>query len=253
MSSERTEGQPPEGIKKVALVGFAESWKEAPFDDHSIDIVGLNELWKYVPRWTHWFEVHDAETLGITKRNLEEGEQKRHLEWLQSQPPGKPIYMQPQFCTEKIPAAVPMPLDAMIARTGLRYFTSSIGYMIAWALLNDYQWIGLYGIDLASDVEYVHQRPNAEYLIGLARGEGRTVVMAESSAICKAGHLYGFEKPLGEGGGIVDAVKNHKAMLTKKHDETLAMLNTLEGAMQETDNFIQLHEFKERGVTLRTY
>lgn len=252
MSSKRTKEQPREGSKKVALVGFAESYKEAPIDDPTIDVVGLNELWKYIPRWNAWFEVHDADTLGVSKRDLSEGEQKRHLEWLRSQPAGKPIYMQPQFCTPEIPAAVPLPLEELTARVGLRYFTSTIGYMLAWALWKEYDWIGLYGIDLASDVEYVHQRPNAEYLVGLARGEGRTVVMAESSAICKAGHIYGFEKPLTEG-PVVTAVKNHQATLKKKHEETLALLNTLDGALQETDNFLKLNEYRERGCQLQTY
>src|SRR5688572_6345123 len=82
MSSERTETQSPEGIKKIALIGFAESWKTAPFDDPTVHVMGLNELHKYLPRWDYWLEIHDGETLGVTKRDLSEGEQKRHLDWL---------------------------------------------------------------------------------------------------------------------------------------------------------------------------
>src|ERR1051325_153307 len=103
--------------------------------------------------------------------------------------------MQPQFCDGRFQNAVPMELDRMVNAFG-RYFTSSIGYMIAQAILDDYGWIGLFGIDLASDIEYQQQRANAEYLIGIAKGQGRTVITAETSAILKGGHLYGFEKPL---------------------------------------------------------
>lgn len=249
MSSERTEDVKSQ--KKIAIVGFAESWKQAPFDDQSIDIMGLNELWKYVPRWTHWIEIHDADTLGVTKRDLTEGEQKRHLEWL-SKDHGKPIFMQPQFCDGRFPNAVPFPLDHLCQRFG-RYFTSSIGMMIAWAIDQDYDWIGLYGIDLASDVEYPYQRPNAEYMVGLARGMGKTVVVSETSAICKAGHIYGYEKSLVEQNPVLDAVKEHMKSLQKKHEEVLATANTLDGALQECQNFLKLHEYKERGVHLPTY
>lgn len=250
MESREGQTQPREG-KKVAIVGFAESWKQAPFDDPTVDIWGLNELWKYVPRWDRWFELHDAETLGVTTRDLSEGEVKRHLEWLTAQSMGRPIYMQPQFCDGRFPAAVPLPLEDLIAQFG-RYFTSTIGYMLGMAIRDGYDWIGLYGIDLASDVEYRFQRANAEYLVGLAKGMGKTVVISETSALCKAGHLYGYEKPVGDN-PVLAAVRNHAATLRKKHDETLATLNTLDGAIQETDNILMLHEYQERGCHLTGY
>jgi hypothetical protein len=254
-------GEPREGLidgvpggpeKKVALVGFAETWKTAPFDDPTIEVWGLNELHKYVPRWDRWFEVHDEATLGVSKRDLSEGEVKRHLDWLRAQPAGKPIYMQAPFCDGLIPAAVPYPLERMVEQFG-RYFTSSIGYMLALAIADGYTWIGLYGIDLASDIEYQQQRANAEYLIGWARGLGRTVVLATGSAICQAGHLYGYEPPIAAVGGMGAAVRNHIASLKKKHEETLATLNTLDGALQESDNFLKLMDYKERGVQVTSY
>jgi hypothetical protein len=252
MSPKRIRTQPPEGQKKVAIIGFAESWKDAPWKDESIEKWCLNEFWKYAPHWHRWFEVHDDETLGVSNRDLGEGDQKRHLEWLAAQKPGKPIYMLPQFCDGRYPAAVPLPLERLTKAFG-RYFTSSIGYMVGLAILDGYDWIGLYGVDLANETEYAQQRANAEYLIGIARGMGKTVVMAETSAICKAGHLYGFEKPLKEQNGILAAVQGHRAGLIKKHEETLALLNTLDGALQECDNFVKLHDFKERGCHVKAY
>lgn len=242
MSSERT------AEKKVALVGFADSWKQAPFDDPDVEIWGLNELHKYVPRWSRWFEVHDAETLGVTARDLSEGEQKRHLAWL-SQDHGKPIYMQPQFCDGRFPSAVAFPLEQMVATYG-RYFTSSIGYMLALAITEGFTWIGMYGIDLASDVEYPGQRPNAEYFVGLARGKGLTVEIAPTSALLKAGHLYGYEKPLQEAGGIIASVDAHRKTMLDQRDKAIATLQTLDGAIQAYDNVIKMATFGERGATL---
>jgi hypothetical protein len=248
MESREDQEQPREG-KKVALLGFAESWKTAPFDDPTVEIWGLNELWKYLPRWNRWFELHDAETLGVTKRDLSDGEQKRHIEWMMRQPADKPIYMQPQFCDGRFPGAVPYPLDAMVARFG-KYFTSSIGYMLALAIAEGYTWIGMYGIDLASDVEYQQQRPNAEYFIGLARGMGITVEIAPTSALLKAGHLYGYEKPIGEQGQLAATTRAHLGILRKEFDKALATMNTLEGAMQANENMLKLIDYTERGVTV---
>jgi len=237
--------------KKVAIIGFAESWKEAPFKDQTVEIWALNELYKYVPRWDRWFELHDAETLGVTKRDLSEGEQKRHLEWLASQLPGKPIYMQKQFCDGRFPAAVELPLQALIDALG-RYFTSTIGYMVGMALLEDYDEIGMYGIDLASDVEYPYQRPNTEYLIGIARGRGKTVHVSESSALLKAGHLYGFEKPLSNS-ALLNAIGVHEKNLMEQREKALVTLNTLDGALQAYGNVRKFDTFCERGAGLTAF
>lgn len=247
MESPEDQTQPREG-KKVALCGFADSWKLAPFDDPTVEIWGLNELWKYVSRWDRWFELHDADTLGVTNRNLTEGEVKRHLEWLTAQPAGKQIYMQPQFCDGRFAAAVHYPLERLSAKYG-RYFTSTIGYMLALAIDEGYDWIGCYGIDLASDVEYEQQRPNAEYFIGLARGMGKTVEIAATSALCRAGHLYGYEKPLGQAGGLLDIVAKHRAKCNDERDKALSTLNTLEGAIQAYDNVKKVLQYGERGAS----
>lgn len=256
MSAESTSQEPQEGktVKKVAIVGFAESWKVAPWDDLSIEAWCLNEFWKYAPRWNRWFEIHDGETLGVTKRDLTEGEQKRHLEWLaKDHGPNKPIYMQPQFCDGRFPNATVLPIEALCRRfVAGRYYTSSIAMMIALAIMEDYDWIGLYGIDLASDIEYQQQRACAEYYIGIAEGLGKTVVFAPTSAICKAGHLYGYERAQ-TAHSVFDSVRAHKANLVKEHEKQLATLNTLDGAIQECDNFLKLPEYQERGVAVPTF
>lgn len=253
MESPEDQSQPQEGTpKKVAILGFADSYKQAPMSDPTIEIWGLNELWKYVARWDRWFEIHDDATLGVTTRDLGDGEAQRHRAWLAQPAIGKPIYMQPQFCDGRFPNAVPYPLERMTAQFG-RYFTSTIGYMLALAIADGYTWIGLYGIDLSSDVEYRYQRPNAEYLIGMARGLGITVEIPATAAIVKAGHLYGYEQPIADAGNMATAVKNHKAALLKKHEEILATLNTIDGAIQESDNFLKLIDYKERGCQVETY
>ena len=240
MSSERTG-------KKVAIVGFAESWKSAPFADDAVEIWALNEFWKYAPRWSRWFELHDAETLGVTTRDLSEGEQKRHLDWLsQAHDGGRPIYMQPQFCDGRFPNATPYPLDRMVARFG-RYFTSTIGYMLALAIDEGYSWIGLYGVDLASHQEYPYQRPNAEYLIGMARGLGIEVEVAAHSAILRSNFLYGYEQePTAH--PLVAFARDQIGKLKQEHEKHLVTANTIDGAMQAYQNLIAAADFSARGA-----
>lgn len=239
--------------KRVCILGFAESYKQAYGlnGDAECELWGLNELYKYLPpdRWTRWWELHDADTLGLTKRDLSEGEQKRHLDWLRT-PHGdnRPIYMQDQFCDGRFPNARPYPLEDMSAMFG-RYFTSSIAYMMATALSENFTAIQLAGVDLVSDYdEYENQRPCCEYLIGIARGQNRLVVIPETSALLKAGHLYGYERPLADQGGILPAMRSQRANLKKSHDQKLAELNTIEGAIQAYDNVEMLYRYKERGT-----
>lgn len=251
---------PADPSKHVAILGFGDSYKTAPFDDHTVEIWGLNELWKYLPRWDRWFEPHDDKTLGISKRDLSEGEVKRHLAWLErthpptDHAPTRPIYMQPQFCggdPPRFPNATPLPLDRLCGIFG-RYFTSTIGYMIAMAIAEGYTSIGLYGIDLASDIEYPGQRPNSEYLVGVARGLGRTVTIASTSAMLKAEGLYGFDPPFQDDQFML-AVGNHQTRLKKQHEECLATLNTLDGAIQECENIRKLVAYRKRGSHVETY
>jgi len=89
--------------------------------------------------------------------------------------------------------SVPYPFDEMFARFG-RYFTSSIAYMLALAITQEPEWIGLYGVDMASASEYYDQRPCCEYLIGMARGMGIEVDVPEASALLKSPWVYAFDE-----------------------------------------------------------
>jgi hypothetical protein len=79
---------------------------------------------------------------------------------------------------------------------GTPYLESSIAYMVAQALLElkPVDRIAIFGVDLHCESEYAYQRPNLEYLIGLARGKGIKVYIPPQSALCSHAHgvPYGF-------------------------------------------------------------
>lgn len=227
---------------RIAILGFARTYTEAPFEDPSVAIWGMNELYKLLPRWDAWFELHDTHYLGRTARVETPDEPERHVNWLKAQPAGKPIYMLRVF--PDIAASVAYPIEAMCARFG-RYFTSTIGYMMAVAIAQIVdarvdpktpgpdEWIGLFGVDLASDNEHAAQRPNAEYFVGLARGMGITVFVPEHGAITHAPGLYGFE-PAPEHQGLVSEyyLAKHLKQYKDKLGNAQAHINTLDGVCQ---------------------
>jgi hypothetical protein len=238
--------------KKIAIVGFAASYREAPFDDPTVEIWGMNELWKYLPRWDRWFELHPREVFA------KEGDrdQAAHEAWLQAQPADKPIYMIQRH--PDIPGSVPYPLAEMSARffpgQDRPYFTSSIAFMLALAIAEGATWIGVYGIDLASDTEYANQRAAAEYFIGIARGLGITVVIAAGSALLKTAEIYGFEQRAQVATRALSRpwLQARIAELVQQRDKVLSTLQTFDGALQEANYHLKLVEAEERGVTVAT-
>jgi hypothetical protein len=129
-----------------------------------------------------WFELHpDIERLRdgwlgwATKNQLECVLQEKHSELKNS---------------------TRYPIEPITANFG-RYFTSTAAYMIALAIDRGAEWIGLFGLNMAVDTEYVRQRPCVEYMVGVARGMGIEVHCTAASPLLRCDHLYGYEKPEG--------------------------------------------------------
>jgi hypothetical protein len=258
-------------MRRVALIGFGETRTQAPFGDEGVTIYGLNELYKHLPRWDEWIEIHDEASLGLTDRVGPEqvlAETRAHRAWLEQPHDGKTIWMQQRFCDGRFPAARPFPLAELGVQFGTllghewRYFTSTVALMLAqmiaagrdaaWRVTEPDQavdWIGLYGIDLSSRPEYEHQRPCVEFFVGFARGVGITVHLAEGSAILQSDHIYGFERPVGEEGPVSRSrLQLRRQRLQQKHEELLATLHKVRGALTETERWLTVAEKARRGV-----
>ena len=102
------------------------------------------------------------------------------------------LYMQTAY--DEIPNAQRYPFEVVIQTTG-DYFNSSIAYLMAMAIHENPDVIGLWGVDMTDQKEeYAYQRPNMEYLIGLAQGKGIDVHLPESCPLLK---FRGENIPLG--------------------------------------------------------
>jgi len=95
-----------------------------------------------------------------------------------------------------VPRAVRYPIEDVLKQFPRAYFNNTISWMIALALHQGYETIGIWGVDMALDgvhgqSEYSHQRPSVEYFVGWADGHGVEFYIPTESEICKVGFLYG--------------------------------------------------------------
>jgi len=173
------------GKKKICIVGFAPGREDAPYDDPSFEMWGVNEMHMAVEvkRLDVLFELHDYKWICEGKRY------KNHITWLREQRK-IPIMMQKHF--DDIPNSIPFPRKVLEEKYGA-YYTNTISWEIALAMHIGVEEIHIYGVNMATDIEYQSQRPSCEYFIGYARGMGIKVYVPPESDLLKCFYSYGFE------------------------------------------------------------
>ena len=212
-------------MQRFAIVGTAPSWQQTPWNDPGLHIASLNDAYRMkgfvrADRWydthplDHFYVVPETQTK-IFAHQVPPGHYVRpkgHVEWLGSQ--SIPVYLNPDYLTQHPAAASwrhahPIPWEAISGHFG-RYFTSSPALMMAHAMLEGYRDISAYGIHLASEAEYVDQRPQFEFIIGRLLGSGKQtmtvkdgmrhyetpdahVALPAASPVLQSDHIYSFE------------------------------------------------------------
>jgi hypothetical protein len=165
---------PSEVGVKVAIVGLSPATHDkAPWGEPGWEIWGLPWDDAGWPHMTRHFEMHDM-------RLLESEHSKRGDAYWQRLAECDRLYMQ----DDTLPNAIPYPFDEVAQTTGY-YWNSSIAYALALAIHEGAEEIGVYGVDMKGDDEYGYQKPNVEYLLGLAKGRGIKVHVPEESPLLK--------------------------------------------------------------------
>lgn len=166
-------------MKKIAIVGTASSFTDAPYDDESWEIWGLSGLKTRVPKGTRvdrWFELH---TFDYLKR--EQGAVEEYFGFLDSL--GEKLTT---FQPEKLaPKARVLKRQDLLNAFG-EYFTSTIAWVLGEAILENPDKIGLWGVHCAGDAEYEDQRPCIEGYIRFIQGMQKEVYIHPKSALFKA-------------------------------------------------------------------
>jgi len=171
--------------RRIAIVGKAPSSRElAPYGNDSWEIWTLADLVvaQIAPRFDRHFELHPIHWF--------EQQNKLYLQWMQTVK-DKPIYL--RAIDERVPAGVEYPKEKVIKFFGCRYFTNTVSWMLALAIMERPEEIGIWGVDMAQSEEYAAQRPSCELFIGFALGLGIQVTIPAESDLLKCRRLYGFE------------------------------------------------------------
>lgn len=175
--------------KNVAIVGFAPSSMtdtRAVLNDPNWEVWGLNQLYIVFPAIekaaTRWFQIHHRTSYNHAVRDHNHHQRLAELKC--------PVYMQVK--EPDIPNSVALPKDEVLQKFG-DYFTNSISWMLALAIMEGFEKIAIFGVDMAQDTEYAEQRPSCEWLIGWARGAGIDVHIPQQSDLMKTMWLYPYE------------------------------------------------------------
>lgn len=227
-------------MKSVALVGFAASSREMVHQSSADEIWSVNWAWQYnLPRIDRLFDMHPRWHLTHPGDMMTE-----HWAWLKREHTF-PIYMIEPF--PEIPNCVLYPVDEVVANVGRKYFTSSVAYMLGLALLEGFERIELYGIDMATSTEYAYQKAGTEYLVGVAEGRGVEVYVPEQSKLLHAG-LYGYD------GGFqviarqtLEKIRNEYA---KQFDQRLFVFQKAQGSWETLRKLAEEEENETRRAHL---
>lgn len=155
-------------MRKVAIIGLSHSKKFMPWDDPTWERWQLRQDPDWI-RADRLYEIHDEDWIA---ENGGEPSFNRIREVIENE---IPIYMR----EPSIEGALRYPLEDAIAEIGRDYFESSIAFMFVHALMEGVKHIGLWGVSMAANTEYAYQKPNMEWLLGIAQGRGVRVDLPE--------------------------------------------------------------------------
>jgi len=184
-------------MKTVAIVGMAASSRMYANDEPpDTEVWGLMSSYEFLDRFqtegpveaTRWFEIHD-EDIGEWAPPETRAQSPDHEKWIKNCP--IPIYLKDD--RDDIPNGIKYPLAQIERRFGRRYLTSTIAYMLALAIFEEFDRIKLFGVNFSSTMEYANlERSCTEFYLGCAWGLGIELVLPADCPLL-TGPLYGVE------------------------------------------------------------
>lgn len=193
-------------VTKVAIIGTAPYHRQlAPYDDHEWEIWACSPgNRRALPRVTRWFELHGVDDC----KGPENADwNKDYFDWLNTQ--SFPVYMQEP--NDLVPQCRVFPIKAWLrefGNFGRMAATSSIAYMIGFAVMERAEAVAIFGVDMADQSErYTHQKPGLWIMMELARMRGVQVLTPLSSCLAQKPPLYGY----------AEASRFGRKMLVREH------------------------------------
>lgn len=191
--------------KTVRIYGMASNLHKTPPPSNGEEVWLSNHHKGYVLRglgraiegkgeWTRYFNMH-------SKRHMLH-KYPRGYQWYTEQDGTRPIYL--QEAQPDIKGSVAFPRDQIIEYFGHQYFTCSVCWFIALAIMEEFERIELWGFMVkATKAAYAWERPCIAYWINEAEKRGITVwtppemirptIEEAGDPNTYTGPLYGYE------------------------------------------------------------
>lgn len=167
---------------KIGILGSApSSINLAPFSDPTWTLWGCSEGCAQAVGTrpvAAWFEIHDWPFARWPKD---------YQDFLKRQ---KIVYT--ASAIPELPNSALYPKDAMIEKFGKYFWSCSPAYMLAMAIDQKPEEIGIWGIDMAAADEWAYQRPACHFFIGIAEAMGIKITVPKESDLLKPAAMYGF-------------------------------------------------------------
>lgn len=217
--------------KKLCILGTAETMTMTPWDDKSCDIWGVATclLRDTCKRLDMAFEIHKDHHWHRAGRL--ESLQKAEI----------PIMMIDK--THEVPNSVRFPIERIWEKFPERkYFTNTIAMMIAYAMVEGYREIALFGVHMATTGEYTFERPNCEYWLGRAEQAGINLYIPDGSDMLKSNNIYGYEesKAFTQLQERATWYRKQQVKANQQAEQTKAIADQYKGAIEVTDYVLQV-------------
>lgn len=173
---------------QIALLGSApSSMRLAPFNDPDWEIWACSPMNYTAPRVDAWFEIHNLDRKWVPDNQPYIGALTQHPRVYLATP------------DERLPNGLIYPKDDVYKFFGNSQFLDSfmqsqVSYMLAYAIMQQPEIIGLWGIDMAAGEEYGTQRPGCHFFFIEAEKRGIEIVAPPQSDILEALPPYGYKE-----------------------------------------------------------
>jgi hypothetical protein len=169
---------------KIALMGSAPSSRNlAPFNDQNWEIWSCSPPNFDLPRVDAWFELHNLD------RKIAPPANRPYIETIMQHPRVYITQKDPRF-----PNAIEFPWKPLVEKYGRDFFSSSLSWMMAFAIEQKPEKIGLWGVDMSANEEYGQQRPGLKFFMREAKKAGIGVYAPPQSDIMQPMPLYGIKE-----------------------------------------------------------
>lgn len=194
--------------KKVGILGRTQNVVDAPFHDESWTLTSHTSAREFCKREPDWyFDLHRPECF----QQQFKAWNATYYDWLRRLQ--TPIFMQEESKApwNEIPMAVRYPFERVMQESR-PYFTNHPAYMIALALQEGVEQIGIWGCQYGTGSEYATQRGSLEYWLGYAEARGVDIILPirHNTVLGWPKELYGYESHDDNGllvGGYKDGLK----------------------------------------------